>query len=773
MVKRPPSKKRDLLLQQTLARAMELHRAGLPAQAEPLYREVLALNPRQFEAQHLLGVLLAQRGRYQEALELVAAALKSKSDAFVALSDCGLILHRLGRYDEALSRLDAALNLKPDYAAALSNRGNVLAALHRYDDALASYEAALRVRPDYPEARINRGHVLASLGRHADALSDYDSVLAVRPDDAAASYGRGNVLAALGRYEEALAAYDRSLTANPEHIDALVNRGNALMKLRRNAEALASYDRALSMASDHVGALNNRGTALKNLGRFNEALADYDRALTVEPGFADALYNRGNVLKELKRYDDALLAYDKARAAKPDHPDSCGAMDAALAICDWERAEVLSADARKAIAAGTPLTPFTVLGFSDDPALHKRCAENFLAQQISKPPAFRTGAVPHHDKIRLAYLSADFREHATAYLIAELIERHDRSRFEVSAISFGRDDDSAMRRRLVAAFDRFDDVMTMADRDVAALLRDREIDIAVDLKGYTLECRPEILSYRPAPIQVNYLGYPGTMAADFMDYVIADHVVLPFDQQLLYRETIVQLPDCYQPNDRLRRVSDQTLSRSELGLQDNAFVFCCFNNNYKITRTVFDIWMRLLAAIPGSVLWLLSDNPKAEAHLQKSAKLRGVDPERLVFAQRMTLADHLARHRVADLFLDTLPYNAHTTASDALWAGLPLLTCTGRAFAGRVAASLLHAVGLPELVTDSLEAYESMALRLGNEPAQLAELRTRLESNRLTHPLFDTDRFRRHIEQAYVTMWERWQRGEPPDNFRVSATAAP
>jgi len=772
MVKLPPSKKKEQSLQQTLGRARDLHRTGHLVEAEPLYLDVLAADPRQFEAQHLLGVLRAQQGHFDEALGLVSSALKSRPDSAVALSDCGLILHKLRLHDEALKRLDAALAIKPDHAPALSNRGNVLSDLRRYDEALASYEAALRLRPSYPEALVNRGNVLVALDRHAEAIADYDGALAARPAYSDAHYSRGNALAALGRYEEALAAYERVIASVPAHVEALCNRGNALLQLRRNEDALASYEAALTHLPDHAGALNNRGTALKNLRRYEEALADYDRALAREPQLADALYNRANVLKELKRYDDSLLAYDKARATSPEHPDACGAMDAALAICDWGRVAELAGGVADAIAAGKPFTPFTLLGFSDDATLHRRCAETYIADKVrTRPAPLWHGAIFRHDKIRLAYLSADFHGHATAYLIAELFERHDRTRFEVTGISFGRDDGSDMRRRLMAAFDQFYDAGTRSDREVAELLREHEIDIAVDLKGYTLESRPEILSHRPAPIQVNYLGYPGTMGADFIDYVIADPVVLPFDRQPFYAEKIVQLPDCYQVNDRQRRIAERPLARSEAGLPEQGFVFCCFNNNYKITQAVFEVWMRLLSAKPGSVLWLLSDNAGAEANLRRAAQARGVDPARLAFAGRRPLDEHLARHRLADLFLDTLPYNAHTTASDALWAGLPVLTCRGQAFAGRVAASLLHAVGLPELATDSLQAYEALALRLTSEPSLLGELRTRLERNRLTHPLFDTERFRRHIEAAYTTMWETWQRGETPQSFRVNPIA--
>jgi predicted O-linked N-acetylglucosamine transferase (SPINDLY family) len=374
--------------------------------------------------------------------------------------------------------------------------------------------------------------------------------------------------------------------------------------------------------------------------------------------------------------------------------------------------------------------------------------------------------------MRIAYLSADFRRHATAYLIAELIERHDRERFEIIGLSYGPDDRSDMRARLAGAFDRFVDVRTSSDEAIARLIERSRVDIAVDLMGHTQFARPAILAFRPAPIQAAYLGFPGTTGADFIDYVIADPIVAPFELQPCFTEKIVHLPECYQVNDSARKIATRIPTREEFGLPAEGFVFCCFNTSWKIAPAMFEVWLRLLRAVPGSVLWLLRDNADAERNLRREAAARGADPSRLVFADRLGPEQHLARHRLADLFLDTLPYNAHTTASDALWAGLPLLTCRGETFAARVAASLLESVGLPELVTTSLGDYETLALELATDDQLRRQLRQRLEGNRLTHPLFDTQRFRRHIEAAYQTMWELWQRRESPRSFSVDPQPA-
>ncbi len=644
-----------------------------------------------------------QKGQLAQAEALYRQILQAQPDHFDAQHLIGIIRHQQGRSAEALELVSAALKLNPRSARALSNHGLILYALQRYQEALRSFDQALALDPDAVEAHNNRG----------------------------------NTLQRLKRYEEALASFDKALALAPRYVEAHNNRGNALQGLKRQQEALASYERALALRPDYPDAFYNRGTALKELGRPAEAVASYDRALALRPDHAETLFSRGDALNELKRHEDAIASYERAIALRPDHPYAfSGLAESALAICDWTRTAELAGRLEALVAERKAIVnPLTLIRLSDDPALHLTCARAFIAE--------------------------------TAYLIAELIERHDRARFEVIGVSFGRDDGSDMRQRLAAAFDQFHDVRTESDRAIAQLLRDRAVDIAVDLKGYTQDSRPEILAFRPAPIQASYLGYPGTMGADFIDYIIADDTVAPPDQAAHYSEKIVALPDCYQCNDSKRAIAPAAPTRQEAGLPEQGFVFCCFNNNYKITAPVFDTWMRLLRAVPGSVLWLLRENAGAEANLRREAQMRGIDPARLIFAGRLPVAEHLARHRLAGLFLDTLPYNAHTTASDALWAGLPVLTCRGTAFAARVASSLLKAVGVPELVTDNPADYEALALRLATDPPILGELRERLARNRLTCPLFDAERFCRHIEAAYATMRDTWQRGEPPRSFAV------
>ena len=646
-----------------------------------------------------------------------------------------------GQFLEAESFCAAILGAQPDQFVALQILAMAQSGRGLYGEALASCDRALAIRPDHPGVLHNRGAVLQELERFEEALASYLAAIALRPDNARTHHNCGVILHALKRFEEALASYDRALAIRPGHAATLNNRGITLHELRRFEEALTSYDQALAAEPDRAGTFNNRGYALQELNRFEEALASFETVMALDPTHKHALG---------------------------------GAADCALKLCDWTRRQELDGALRRQVTEARSIVyPFVLLGYSDDAALHLTGARQFIQDRIGVPPrpsSLAAGA--RNERIRLAYMSADFRGHPVAHLVAELFELHDRSRFEVIGISLGPDDRSDMRARLVRAFDRFHDVSMTPDREVAKLLRELGTDIVVDLSGYTMGCRPEILAWRPAPVAVNYLGYPGTMGVDFVDYIIADPIVLPFDRQPFYDEKIVHLPDCYQANDRRRAIAERTPTRAECALPARGFVFCCFNSAWKISPAMFDVWMRLLTAVDGSVLWLLHERREAQANLRREAAARGVDPERLVFAGRMAPDEHLARHRLADLFLDTLPYNAHTTASDALWAGLPVLTCRGESFAGRVAASLLQAIGLGDLVTSSLEDYEAAALKLAKDESLCADLKGRLERNRLHYPPFDTVRFCRHIEAAYAAMWERWQRGASPASFVVERLAA-
>jgi protein O-GlcNAc transferase len=639
----------------------------------------------------------------------------------------------------------------------------------RLDDAERLYAAILRLHKTDVEAQHMLGVLRLQQGRAPDALVMLDALCRRAPGHAEVRTHRGLALQTLGRAEEALSDFDAALALKPGNVMTLLYRANLLAEAGQLPQAMQSYDHLLGLTPDHAEAWFRRGSTLWLLDRADEAQESFGRAVALDPAHLRAHFNRGTVLLKLERHEDAFHAFQQAQILAPDHPYMLGGLaGAVLGQCDLARLPQFQARLTDAVGAGKAVVPpLTLLPFSDDGLLRRACSDMFVVDRVPvRPEPLWKGDVYGHAKIRVAYLSADFCQHATATLIAGLIARHDRTLFDITAISFGADDGSDMRARLVKEFADFVDVSKKSDLEVAQLLREGQFDIAVDLKGHTEGARPGILAHRPCPVQVNYLGYPGTVAP-WLDYVIGDAIALPFDHQPYYHEKIVHLPHCYQPNDPERAIAEVTPTRTEVGLPETGFVFCCFNAPWKIAPVRFAIWMRLLAEVPGSVLWLLQANDGVVKNLAMAAAANGIDPARLIFAPPCATAAHLARQRLADLFLDTLPYNAHTTASDALWVGLPVLTQIGRQFDGRVAASLLAAVGLDELVTQTAQDYEALALALAREPARLAALRRRLADNRLTHSLFDVDNFRRHLEAAFSQMVATARTGQP-QSFAVA-----
>src|ERR1700678_4535860 len=744
---------------------------GKWAEAERVCRRILAARGDCFEALSLLGVIAAQTRRAEEAARLLGRAVAANQHAATAHNNYGNVLKDLRRFEDALDSYERALKLDPGYADVCNNRGDTLQQLGRFEEALDSFEHAVKLKPDYAEAYYNRGNTLLELKRFEAALDSYERALKLKPSFAEAYNNRGNTLRELMRFEDALDSYERAVKLNAGYAEAYNNRGNTLQELGRPEAALDSFERALKLKPGFPEAHCNRGNTLRELRRFEDALDSFERALKLKPDYAEAYKNRGNTLRALGRFEEALESYERARNLRPDLDWLYGAwLLFRRHRCEWKEIDPHVGYLIGKIKQQRKATrPFALLALTDSLAIQRQAAQILVDARYpeapSRPPLKRRAG----NRLRIGYYSADYQDHATAYLMAELFERHDRGRFELVGISYGPDNRDEMRIRLSAAFDHFVDVRTKTDSEVAALSRDLGIDIAVDLKGFTEEARTGIFSRRAAPIQVNYLGYPGTMAAPYMDYIVADPILIAPESRRHYAEKIVYLPNSYQVNDRKRRISDMEFTRAELGLPPTGFVFCCFNNNFKITPYTFNGWMRILKQVEGSVLWLLEDNETAANNLRREAEARGVEPARLVFARRMPLPEHLARHRAADLFIDTLPYNAHTTASDALWAGLPVLTCVGESFAARVAASLLNAVGLPELITATQEQYEAMAVTLAGNAIRLAELKEKLSRNRLTTPLFDTVRFTKHLEDAYTQMYQRYQAGLSPEHIYVDA----
>ena len=594
--------------------------------------------------------------------------------------------------------------------------------------------------------------------------------MALRPTYVEAWKNRASALRILDRPTQALECFEKLLAFDSNDAEALRNSGDVLLHLERHRDAVERYARYLARKPDDGDAWANSGIALVRSDRLTEGLAAFDKAIRLNPTNAQAWSHRGNVLFQIKRYDEAATSYERALALDPDLPYVAGYLtNSRLRCCDWSHIEDDRARIASGLHAGLPvIDPLGNLVVSEAPADQLRCARIAIADSAPPDmPRLWQGERYSHDRIRIAYLSADFRPHPVAFLIAGVFEHHDKSRFETVGLSFGPESDSDIRKRMAAAFDHFIDVRNESDLDVATRMRRMEIDIAVDLTGFCEYGRTEILGFRPAPVQVNYLGFPGTSGADFIDYIIADETIIPPDRAQFFSEKVIYLPDTYQANDRKRKIASRAPTRREAGLPDEGTVFCAFNNAYKITPPIFDIWMDLLRQVEGSVLWLLGDNPAAIRNLTREAEARGVAPGRLIFAPRVAPEEHLARFGLADLFLDTLPYNAHTTASDALWTGVPVVTCMGEAFAGRVAASLLKAAGLPELVTGTLDEYRTLALALGCDRNALKKLKEKLALAHTASPLFDTARFTRHLESAYGQMWQRQLQGQTPSSFTI------
>lgn len=738
-----------LTIHTTLSIALQRHQAGQIHAAESIYRQILAADPHQPDALYLLGVAAQQSGRNETAIDLIQRA--------ISLDERNAEFHN----GLAVAHL----------------------ALRRFGEAISSCRRALELNPTCVEACINLGNIWKHQDRPAEAIACYQRALQLKPDDAEAYYNLGNVWFDRGELESAAACYRRALELNPALSQARNNLGSVWREQGLLDEALASIELAIQSQPDNAAAHLNLGVVNLERGRTAAALAGFQRALELKPDYPEALYLLGNLHSDRGEFDEAIRCYERAVQLKPDFTAALGALVSALQhVCLWHDLQPLSQrlmrslDGDAALGRLSCVSPMCVLTSAAEStaAQQLHCARRWVGWQL------RTAARLGHchsiqrpqqtgPKIRIGYLSADFRAHAVACLSVELFENHDRGSFEIFGYSCGPDDGSPMRRRLVNAFDRVVDLQDRSYADGARQIAEDGVDILVDLTGYTKHARTQILALRPAPVQVNYLGYPGTMGAPFIDYVMVDEFVVPGDHQPFFTERLVHLPGCYQINSR-REISPQPPSRTACGLPENAFVFGAFNSSHKIAPAVFEVWMELLKNVPGSVLWLVEKNCFAPGHLRRHAQDCGVSPERLIFAPRISAPEHLARHRLVDLCLDTFPYNGHTTTSDALWAGCPVVALAGATFASRVAGSLLLAVGLAELVTNSLDEYRDLAVGLAHNPARLADLRSRLDANRGTSPLFDVAAFTRNVESAYMTMHKIRIAQESPRAFAVKHT---
>ncbi len=695
------------------------------------------------------------------------------------LLDLAYRYHVSGELAQAERLYRQILEVDPKQALVYSNLGAVLQATGRSQEAWACWKEAVRLNPSFGNAHNNLGGYHKEQRQWAEAIACYRQALRFEPNNVDANYNLGVILQEEGQFADAIESFLRIIQVNPYHADAYNNLGSAFFKLGRHAEAIEYYGQTLRVDPNHAGALNNLGGALHAQGRIAEAIQCYRQALYLNPNYATAYNNLGTAFFEQGHYEDANQCFQNALELNPeDHAYRLNLVHIRQHLCFWENQTDLARQViervEHAAPSRTPATPFSfmTLPTPTTPAQQLQCAR-MLGKSLELSDDQRVTMPPRgagKTKITLGYLSAGFHEHPTAYLIAELFEKHDRGNFEVLGYSYSADDGSEMRQRLVASFNRFHDVRELSALAAAQRIAADEVDILIDLQGYTGAHRTAILALQPAPIQVQYLGYPGTMGAEFMDYLLVDDFIVPRGQQPYFTEQLVRLPGCYQVNDGKREIASRMPVRVECGLPERGFVFCDFNNSYKITAEMFDVWMRLLKAVPGSVLWLLESNGFSRPNLCREAEARGVLAQRLVFAPRCSMPEHLARHCLADLFLDTYPVCGHTTASDSLWAGCPLLTMAGETFISRVAGSVLRSLGLPELVTTSFEEYEALALRLARDRDLLAGVRARLAVNRASAQVFDSTRFTRNLEQAYGTMWALFKAGEKARPFTVEET---
>ena len=785
------------------------HQAGNLDAAIAGYRAFLQQQPQHAEANRLLGLALFGRGEVAPAREALENAVRLAPPNAALFNDLGNARRAGGDKAAAVEAFSAAIKAEPGFAFAHFNLadtllevGDIQRASAAYDDVIArgfagidgdfhvnrglcrfrlgdapgaldAFRTALALEPGHSRAATRLSDLLQRLGQHRDAVMFLTGFLDKQRASLETLLSLGSGFLGLRDYPRALGLFERLAAAKPPAPKALIGKGLALSGENRHEEALAALDAAIALDPRDADALIGKGVALKALRRLPEAIETYRRASEAVPRNINAHFNLGNALVLLKRNSEARQFYECAWALDNRNAEVLSALILSMQIT-WEWQELAALQQRMVhdVASQRAITnPFNLLGVADDPGLHQIAARAYTRETLPLAPAAKPPPAAPRDKLRIGYFSADLHNHATMHLLAGVLECHDRDAFEIHAFSYGPEIEDAMRARARATVDHFHECARLSDGAIIAAARKAGIDIAIDLKGYTQDARLGPFAARVAPLQVSYLGYPGTVGADFLDYILADATVLPMDQQPFYDEKIIHMPDSYQANDDRRAIAPATPSRAEAGLPAEGFVYCCFNNAYKITPEIFASWMRILAAVPGSVLWLLRNEEDAMARLRGAAQAQGVDPARLVFGPSLPSAQHLARHRLADLFLDTLPYNAHTTASDALWAGLPVLTQMGEAFAGRVAASLLKAVGLPEMITRDTAAYEALAVALGQDAARAAALKAKLAAALPGAPLFDTPRFTRHLEAAFRLMWQRHVEGKAPEGFTVPAEA--
>ncbi len=737
--------------------ANALAEAAQPAEAEKWLRRVVEVQPSRADARFNLGTLYTGLGRLEEAAAELQALLQQTPDSADAHNSLGIVLERQLQWDAAAESYRRALALDANHVCALNNLGNVMRAQSRFDEAQGYYMRAMQHAPAHADGYLNMGLLRVRQDHREEAHGWFEKALSADPQCLEAASNIGELHRQVGALPEAVTAYRRALSIESENIDVLNALGNLLRTQGQLDEAAACFSRAVRVAPDDANGLINLGILRGQQGKYDEACALLRRAVSIDNSSVAAHTRLAEALKVSGHLEEAKAVYDRVLLLQPNNVAAwAGLAHVRQHMCDWDGIETLWDKTRQAIREGidTRITPFSALSIPTTAEEQQACARAWARQEFGWISDQRTAIVPRtrtqNTPLRLGYLSWDYHEHATAYLMAEVFELHNRDHFSVTAYSLGPDDGSTIRQRIRGACDAFIDVAALSDAAAARRIADDGIDILIDLKGYTFGSRAPILAYRPAPVQVNWLGFPGTMGTPCIDCILADSFIIPVGAENHYDERVCRLPDCYQPNDRRRAVADAP-TRAACGLPETGVVFCCFSQAYKILPETFAAWMRILLRVPDSVLWLLETSPMATLNLRSSAAALGVAAERIQFAPRRPLADHLARYRVADLALDTFPYTSHTTASDALWAGCPLVARVGDTFASRVSGSVLHAAQLPELISYTLAEFEEKAVLLALDPAQRDKLRQFLDEKRMTLPLFDAPRFVANLEAAYQT----------------------
>lgn len=737
--------------------------------AVQMFQSAVNLKPDYAEAYKNLGITFKDLNLLDDAVKSFKKSIEFDSNNAVLHFYLANIFEELDQFENSISHHQRAIVINPNFSESFNNLGNVLTKNKRLNDAIENYQYAIEINPNFPEAYNNLGNAYKDLGKLQIAIKSYKKALEINQNFAEALYNLGVVQQKLRLLEDSIVSFNNAIKINPRFAEAHNSLGSSLNSLGCHVDAMESCNKAIAIDLNYAEAYNIIGNIYKDLHKPTNAIRSYKKAITLKSNYAEAHSNIGSIYRDQKKRDKALFFYEKAFSIKPEMEFILGdILQLKMRLCKWDNLSNQLLEVRSRIANNEKVvSPFSLLGLIDSPELQKKASEIYVNYYYPKSNSLpKISNYSNHKKIRIGYFSADFKQHPVATLTAELYETHDRNYFEIHAFSFGADTNDEMNLRIKAGVDYFHDVRESTLKDLVLLSRSCEIDIAIDLSGFTKKSRTEVFAMSVAPIQLSYIGYLGTLGANYYDYLIADQIMIPIESQQYFSEKIVYLPS-FQVNDSKEALPDIHFSRKELGLPEDGFVFCCFNNTYKITPNIFDSWARILNQVDKSVLMIYVDNELSKQNLIKEIIFRGINPRKLIFGDSLPRPKYLARYRVADLFLDTSPYNAGTTASDALRMGLPVLTIKGEAYPSRMASSILNAVNLPELVTHSQEEYESLAIELANCPDKIKKIKDKLLANLSTAPLYDTQLFTKNLESAYRTMYERHHQGLKPEHIII------